>query len=318
MKQTDYPLGLHHVTAMTSDVEKNYRFFTEILGMRLVKKTVNQDDIQTYHTYYADDKGTPGTTMTFFDFPGNPQGIKGTNSVTRTSFRVPNDRALDYYLTRFAEFKIKHEAITEVFGKKVLRFWDFDNQAYQLISDENNHGMAPGTPWQKGPVSVDYAIYGLGPVEITVNYFDDFLAVFEKVFQFKVVAEEGDHVLLEVGEGGNGAQVILIKDTKQAVGQQGYGEVHHIAFRLAQAESLKVWETLLNMEGFPNSGFVERFYFKSLYVRIGHILVEFATDEPGFTVDEPYETLGESLALPPFLEPNRAYIESQVKPFKTN
>lgn len=317
MKQTDFPLGLHHVTAMTSDVEQNYRFFTEILGMRLVKKTVNQDDIQTYHTYYADDKGTPGTTMTFFDFPGNPQGIKGTNSVTRTSFRVPSDRALDYYLARFEEFGVKHEAITEVFQQKVLRFWDFDDQAYQLISDENNVGMAPGIAWKKGPVPAEFAIHGLGPVEITVSYFDDFLAVFEQLFQFKVIAKEDHQVLLEVGEGGHGAQVVLIKDTNQRVGQQGYGEVHHIAFRLKKLESLKAWETLLNVEGFPNSGFVERFYFQSLYVRIGHILVEFATDEPGFTVDEPYETLGESLALPPFLEPNRAYIESQVKPFHT-
>ncbi len=317
MQQTDFPLGLHHVTAMTSDVEKNYRFFTEILGMRLVKKTVNQDDIQTYHTYYADDKGTPGTTMTFFDFPGNPKGIKGTNSVTRTSFRVPSDRALAYYLARFEEFGVKHEAITEVFQQKVLRFWDFDDQAYQLISDETNVGMAPGLAWKKGPVPAEFAIDGLGPVEITVSYFADFLRVFEQLFQFKVIAQEDNQVLLEVGEGGHGAQVILIKDTQQVVAQQGYGEVHHIAFRLKKSESLKAWETLLNMEGFPNSGLVERFYFQSLYVRIGHILVEFATDEPGFTIDEPYETLGESLALPPFLEPNRAYIESQVKPFQT-
>lgn len=317
MNIQDKPLGIHHVTAMTSDIKKNYRFFTDILGMRLVKKTVNQDDIQTYHTYYADDYGTPGTTMTFFDFPNNPKGKKGTNSISRIGFRVPTDAALEYYLQRFDEFSVKHEEISELFGKKILRFWDEDEQAYQLISDEKNKGVRPGTPWKNGPVPTEFAIYGLGPVEITISYFDDFRALFENILTFKEIAVDGNRHLLEIGEGGNGAQVILVEDTTNPQGQQGFGEVHHVAFRLADRSSLKVWQKIFDDLGLPNSGYVNRYYFESLYVRLGHILVEFATDEPGFMEDEPYETLGESLSLPPFLENQRSSIESAIKPFDT-
>ncbi|MDA3972649.1 ring-cleaving dioxygenase [Enterococcus thailandicus] len=317
MNIQDKPLGIHHVTAMTSDIKKNYQFFTDILGMRLVKKTVNQDDIQTYHTYYADDYGTPGTTMTFFDFPNNPKGEKGTNSISRIGFRVPTDAALEYYLRRFDEFAVKHEEISELFGKKILRFWDEDEQAYQLISDEKNVGVRPGTPWKNGPVPTEFAIYGLGPVEITISYFDDFRALFENVLTFKEIAVDGNRHLLEIGEGGNGAQVILVEDTTSPQGQQGFGEVHHVAFRLADRSSLEVWQKIFDDLGLPNSGYVNRYYFESLYVRLGHILVEFATDEPGFMEDEPYETLGEILSLPPFLENQRASIESAIKPFDT-
>src|SRR5690625_3264797 len=134
--------GIHHVTAITSSAEKNYEFFTYVLGMRLVKKTVNQDDIQTYHLFFADDKGNPGTDMTFFDFPGAPKGVHGTNEISKTSFRVPNDSALDYWLKRFDRLKVKHTGIREQFGKQTLSFIDFDDQHYQLISDEYNEGRS--------------------------------------------------------------------------------------------------------------------------------------------------------------------------------
>ena len=317
MNTQDQLLGLHHVTAMTSDAEKNYKFFTDILGMRLVKKTVNQDDIYTYHTYYADDYGTPGTTMTFFDFPNNPKGSKGTNAVSKSGFRVPSDAALTYYKNRFEEFNVRHEDITESFGTKVMTFWDEDEQAYQLISDEKNAGMKAGTPWKKGPVPEEFAIYGLGRVEVTISYLENFKNLMQQVFGFKEIAREDNRYLMEVGEGGNGAQMILVDDTKSSEGRQGYGEVHHIAFRLAKRESLFVWKELLDRLGLPNSGYVNRYYFESLYVRVGHILVELATDEPGFMEDEPYEILGESLSLPPMLEEKREFIESVIKPFNT-
>ena len=317
MEKKHQLLGLHHVTAMTSDVEKNYRFFTEVLGMRLVKKTVNQDDIYTYHTYYADDYGTPGTTMTFFDFPNNPKGAKGTNTISRSGFRVPTDEALVYYKNRFEELGVKHEEITESFKVKVLNFWDEDDQAYQLMSDENNTGMKPGTPWKKGPVPEKYAIYGLGRVEITMSYLENFKGIMTQVFGFKEIATEGNRHLMEVGEGGNGAQMILVDDTESVDARQGYGEVHHVAFRSKDRASLYVWKDLFDRLGLANSGYVNRFYFESLYVRVGHILVELATDEPGFMEDEPYETIGESLSLPPFLEAKRDYIEGAIKPFNT-
>ncbi|HGZ4263664.1 TPA: VOC family protein, partial [Staphylococcus aureus] len=236
-------LGIHHVTAMTDDAERNYKFFTEVLGMRLVKKTVNQDDIYTYHTFFADDVGSAGTDMTFFDFPNITKGQAGTNSITRPSFRVPNDDALTYYEQRFDEFGVKHEGIQELFGKKVLPFEEVDGQVYQLISDELNEGVAPGVPWKNGPVPVDKAIYGLGPIEIKVSYFDDFKNILETVYGMTTIAHEDNVALLEVGEGGNGGQVILIKDDKGPAARQGYGEVHHVSFRVKDHDAIEAWAT---------------------------------------------------------------------------
>jgi glyoxalase family protein len=308
--------GIHHVTAMTNNAMRNYEFMTDILGMRLVKKTVNQDDIQTYHTFFADDVGSPGTDMTFFDFPNNPRGSRGTNTITRTGLRVPNDAALEYYQARFDEFGVKHEGIQDLFGKKVLPFEEEDGQRYQLFSDENNEGVAPGTPWKNGPVPEDKAIYGLGPIEITVSYYDDFKKVLVDIYGMEVTLEKDDVTLLDVGEGGNGGQVILRKD-QGVEGRQGYGEVHHVSFRVEDHEAIEEWENKYRTMGIGNSGLVDRFYFEALYARIGHILIEISTDGPGFMGDEPYETLGESLALPPFLEPKRDVIEAQVRPFDT-
>lgn len=312
-----FPLkGIHHVTAMTDDAERNYHFFTYILGMRLVKKTVNQDDIYTYHTFFADDEGHAGTDMTFFDFPNNPKGRKGTNSISRPSFRVPNDAALEYYKARFEEFNVKHEDIQELFGKKVLPFEEEDGQTYQLISDEHNEGVEPGVPWKNGPVPEDKAIYGLGPIEITVSYYEEFKQTLMELYGMKPIIEEEDVTLLEVGKGGNGGQVILRKDLGTEA-RQGYGEVHHVSFRVEDDEAIQNWLERYTELGVHNSGLIDRFFFKALYARIGHILIELSTDGPGFMGDEPYETLGESLSLPPFLESKRDFIESEIRPFDT-
>ena len=311
-------IGIHHVTAMTNDAERNFKFITDVLGMRLVKKTVNQDDIHTYHTFFADDIGSPGSDLTFFDFPNNPRGVKGTNSISRIGLRVPSDVALDYYLNRFEEFGVKHEGIQELFGKKVLPFEEEDGQTYQLFSDENDNGVAPGHAWKNGPVPVEYAIHGLGPIEITVSYFDDFRKLMEDIYDMKTVITEKDVVVLEQGIGGNGGQMILRRDEQGQQGQQGYGEVHHVAFRVADHDAIKVWEAKYNELGLRHSGWVDRFFFEALYVRVGHILIELSTDGPGFMGDEPYETLGESLSLPPFLEGKREEIEATIRPFDTS
>lgn len=309
--------GIHHVTAITDNAERNYKFITNILGMRLVKKTVNQDDIQTYHTFFADDLGSPGTDLTFFDFPNIPAASFGTNSISRTGLRVPNDAALEYYLERFDEFGVKHEGIQTLFGKKVLPFEEEDGQRYQLFSDELNEGVAPGTPWQNGPVPTDKAIYGLGPIEITVSYFEDFKKLLLAIYDMKVIHEEDHTAVLEVGEGGNGGQVILREDTESSIEQQGYGAVHHVSFRVEDNAAIKAWEAKYNKLGLRHSGWVDRHFFEALYARVGHILIELSTDGPGFMGDEPYETLGEKLSLPPFLEPKREEIEAKVRPFNT-
>ncbi|NIK21932.1 ring-cleaving dioxygenase [Paenibacillus lupini] len=310
--------GIHHVTAITSSAEKNYEFFTYVLGMRLVKKTVNQDDIQTYHLFFADDKGSAGTDMTFFDFPNIPKGVHGNNEIYKTSFRVPNDAALDYWEKRFDRLAVKHTGIQEQFGKKALSFVDFDDQNYQLISDENNVGIASGTPWQKGPIPLEFAITGLGPVFVRIAQFDHLKEMLEKVMLFREIAKEGSFHLFEMGEGGNGAQVVVEHNVVLPPAKQGFGTVHHTAFRVADRSVLEEWITRLETFRIPSSGYVDRHFFESLYARVApQILFEFATDGPGFMGDESYETLGEKLSLPPFLEPQREQIEQLVRPIDT-
>ncbi|MFS0863804.1 ring-cleaving dioxygenase [Fredinandcohnia sp. 179-A 10B2 NHS] len=310
--------GIHHVTAITSSAEKNYEFFTYTLGMRLVKKTVNQDDIQTYHLFFADDTGNPGTDMTFFDFPGIPKGTHGTNEISKTSFRVPTDAAIEYWEKRFDRLQVKHTGIKEQFGVKTISFVDFDDQQYQLISDQNNKGVPSGTPWQKGPIPLEYAITGLGPLFVRTAHFDFFKEMMEKVLLFKEIAKEGPHHLFEVGEGGNGAQVIVENNTVLPPARQGFGTVHHAAFRVEDRSAIEEWDKRIRSFGFQTSGFVDRFFFGSLYSNMApQILFEFATDGPGFMGDEPYETLGEKLSLPPFLESKREAIEKMVRPINT-
>lgn len=314
----NYLKGIHHVTAITSSAEKNYEFFTYVLGMRLVKKTVNQDDIQTYHLFFADDKGTAGTDMTFFDFPNIPKGTHGTNEIFKTGFRVPSNAALDYWVKRFDRLEVKHTGIKELFGKQTLSFVDFDDQQYQLVSDEKNVGVAAGTPWQKGPIPLEFAITGLGPIHVRIAEFDYFKEVLEKVMLAREIASEGSLHLFEVGEGGNGAQVIVEHNSILPPGRQGFGTVHHAAFRVEDTAVLHEWIERMQGFGFGTSGYVDRFFFESLYVRVAPgILFEWATDGPGFMGDEPYETVGEILSLPPFLESKRPQIETMVRPINT-
>jgi glyoxalase family protein len=310
--------GIHHVTAITSSAEKNYEFFTYVLGMRLVKKTVNQDDIQTYHLFFADDKGSAGTDMTFFDFPNIPKGVHGTNEIAKTSFRVPTDASLDYWVKRFDRLAVKHTGIKEQFGKKTLSFVDFDDQQYQLISDELNKGVVSGTPWQKGPIPLEYAITGLGPIFVRIADLNYFKEVLEKVMLFKEIAQEETYHLFEVGEGGNGAQIIVEHNEFLPNSRQGFGTVHHAAFRVEDRAMLDEWTERFEGFGFQTSGYVDRHFFESLYTRVApQILFELATDGPGFMGDEEYETVGEKLSLPPFLEPKREQIEKLVRPIDT-
>lgn len=310
--------GIHHVTAITSSAEKIYEFFTYTLGVRLVKKTVNQDDIQTYHLFFADDKGSPGTDMTFFDFPGIPKGKHGTNEIYKTSFRVPTDAALAYWEKRFNRLNVKHTGIQEQFGKKTLSFTDFDEQQYQLISDERNSGVPSGSPWKKGPIPDEFAITGLGPIVVRVSYFDYFKQVLEQVLGFIEIDKEGSLHVFEMGDGGNGAEVWVEHNTVLPPSRQGYGTIHHAAFRVNNREELEAWDKAIRSFRIGTSGYVERYYFGSLYTRVSpDILFELATDGPGFMGDEPYETLGEKLSLPPYFEEQRKEIEGLVRHFDT-
>ncbi|HHU24059.1 MAG: VOC family protein [Bacilli bacterium] len=312
-------LGIHHVTAITSSAEKIYDFYTNVLGMRLVKKTINQDDIHTYHLFFADDEGNPGTDITFFDFSGISQKIEGVNEISRTGFRVTSDEALEYWLKRFKKYQVVHEEVTEMLGKKVLYFEDFDEQKYALFSDETNVGVESGKAWKKGPVPNEYAITGLGPIFLRINNLTAMHKALVDGLEMRKSQVEGNLHLYEMGEGGNGASVILevVEGTNRGV--QGYGAVHHVAFRVKDEQALSYWIKRIGMLGLSNSGHVDRFYFKSLYTRMyPGILFEFATDGPGFIDDEKdYEILGETLALPPKFRHQREYIEKLVRPIDT-
>lgn len=311
--------GIHHVTAITSSAKEIYDFYTNILGMRLVKKNVNQDDLTTYHLFFADDRGNPGTDMTFFDFSGIGPHQKGREDISRTGFRVKDDKAIEYWIKRFEHYDVKHDPVIEMFGHKVIYFEDFDKQQYAIFSDENNTGIASGEPWHKGPVPDEYAITGLGPIFLRVSSEELIEKVLVEIMKMKETKSDGLFKLYEMGEGGNGASVIVEINKNLPEARQGYGGVHHIAFRVEDREHLDAWEAYFNKLGLPNSGFVDRFYFKSVYIRLyPNILFELATEGPGFIDDEEdYENLGEKLTLPMHLRHKREYIESQLPDFDT-
>ena len=201
----------------------------------------------------------------------------------------------------------------------MIDFQDFDEQLYQLISDESDSGVAPGIPWQKGPVPNEYGIRGLGPIFVRIADFGFYRQVLETVLGFRHVASDGEIHLFEVGEGGNGGRMIVEHNTTMGQAQQGFGSVHHMAFRVKDRKELEEWIEHMGSYRFPISGYVDRFYFESLYANIAQgILLEFATEGPGFIDDEePYETLGERLALPPKFRDSREEIEGLVRQFDT-
>ncbi|GAE30624.1 ring-cleaving dioxygenase [Halalkalibacter hemicellulosilyticus] len=317
--------GQHHVSAITGQAEKNYRFYTEIMGMRLVKKTVNQDDTSVYHLFYADERGNPGTDLTFFELPYAGQTYRGTNSISLTSLRVPSDEALLYWKERFEHFNVNHSEIAEYTGRKTLNFEDFEGQRLQLVSDETNNGVAGGTPWEESPVPERYAVIGLGPVQLTVSTFEHTAMILTDLMGYREIRSypspvEGqkDIRVFETGEGGSGAEVHVEERSDLPRERPGRGSVHHVAFRVENEEELTRWVERLKQFRLPNSGFVERYYFRSLYFREQNgILFELATDGPGFEGDESFETLGETLALPPYLENQREQIEATIKPLNT-
>lgn len=317
--------GIHHVSAITKTAAENYKFYTKILGLRLIKKTVNQDDVSVYHLFYGDEVGNPGTELTFFELPNAGRNVDGNNSISALSLRVPSDRALDYWSERLTEFEVEHEEVKQRAGRATLAFKDFEGQRLILVSDENNAGVPGGKPWDRSPVPAEYGIVGLGPVQLTVSEPELTIAVLTDLMGFRPKGQypssipgQPDILVFETGEGGTGAEVHIEPRTDLPRERLGRGGVHHVAFRVADEEELRAWIERIRSVRLPNSGFVDRFYFRSLYFREPNgILFELATDGPGFATDEDIEHLGESLALPPFLESKRAQIEAHLKPLDT-
>jgi glyoxalase family protein len=310
-------LGIHHLTAISAHIRENKRFFTDTLGMRLVKRSVNQDDVSAYHLFYADALGSPGTDMTFFDWPA-PRERRGGRSVTRTGLRVDGSNGMDYWTERFDQLGVKHETPTVRDGRLTLDFEDGEGQRLALIDDG---GTGEAHPWDQSPVPATNQVRGLGPITMTIADLAPTDMVLQQVMGMRPartypVAEspsETVHVY-EMGAGGAGAELHVGVQPGLQVAGQGAGGVHHVAFRSVDAD-YDAWAERLTDMRIPNSGKVDRFWFRSLYFREPNgVLFEIATDGPGFGVDEDMATLGERVVLPPFLESRRAEIVANLKP----
>jgi glyoxalase family protein len=310
--------GIHHLTAISAAIAENHRFYTQTLGMRMVKRTVNQDDVSAYHLFYADAKGSPGTDLTFFDWPV-PRERRGTRSIVRTCLRVNGAAALQWWAQRFDEHRIPHGGIVEHDGRQTLRFEDPEGQRLALV-DDGGAGDPPAA-WDRSPVAQEFQIRGLGPIVISIPTLNPTDTLLTRVFNMRLVRDcphpdnpaSRVHVF-EMGAGGPHAELHVAVQPDLSEARQGAGGVHHVAFRTPDAH-YDAWAERLNEFDVPNSGKVDRFWFRSLYVREPNgVLFEIATDGPGFAVDEDPATLGEKVVLPPFLEPNRAQIVANLKP----
>ena len=302
--------GFHHLTAISADIVGNKRFYTETLGMRLVKKSVNQDDVSSYHLFYADGVGSPGTDITFFDWPARPER-RGTGSIIRTGLRVDSIETLAWWRTRL---NAKNE-IVERDGRHVLDVDDAEGQRLSLIVDP----ASSPKPWAKSPVPAEHQIRGLAAIAISVPNLAPTERVLTGVMSMRRAREyavDGRSVVVfAMGDGGPSAELHVYVDPTLPRAHPGAGAVHHVAFRIPTFAEYDAWAERLAEFRVPTSGPVDRFYFRSLYFREPNgILFELATDEPGFHADEPMESMGESLALPPFLEPRRKEIEGGLKP----
>jgi glyoxalase family protein len=310
--------GIHHLTAVTANASANHAFYTRTLGMRLVKKTVNQDDVSAYHLFYADGFASPGADLTFFDWPVERER-RGTNSIVRTGLRVAGAETLGWWADRLTSLGVSHEGVRERDGRLTLDFQDPEGQRLSLVDDG---GEGPAHPWDRSPVPAQHQIRGLGPIVLSVRDLGPTDVVLTEVMVMRRAREYRDggtavHVYA-MGEGGAAAELhVRVEPTLPPAGQ-GAGGVHHVAFRTPDDDTYLAWAERLRALRVPSSGPVDRFYFKSLYFREPNgILFEIATDGPGFATDEPLESLGEGLALPPFLEPRRPEIEAGLKPLAT-
>lgn len=311
--------GIHHVSALTNDIKGNHDFYTGVMGMRLVKKTVNQDDPSMYHLFYADALGSPGTDMTFFDMPQAAREHRGNRSISRTTFRVNGEASLNYWANRLTEHGVKHSGVITRDGRLHIDFEDKDGFVASLVDDG---GVGESHPWEKSPVPAEHQIRGLGYSAITVQNLAPTHEFLTNVFNLTAARtyphpdapEHSVHVYRMNAEGPAAEVHVAVRpDLPRA--KYGSGGVHHVALRIPDYEQYHQWTKRLEDTGMAFSGEVDRYFFRSLYIREpGGILFELATDGPGFHHDEPLETMGQSLALPPFLEPHRGKIEPMLRP----
>ncbi len=328
-------LGLHHVSALTGQASANLRFYTGVLGLRLVLKTVNQDDPSSYHLFYGDEEGAPGTDVTFFDVPHARNQRPGSGLITGLSLRVRGTEALKQWARRLDAHDVRRTPLHERAGRRALTLYDEEGQCLHLVDDAAETDHVPETsPWTDGPVPSALAIQGLGPVEITVADLAPTRRVLTEVLGFTGARsyevgrpgsdaasdrpipspdDASDAIVFETGPGGVAAELHVIERPNDPRGRPGTGGVHHVALRTPNSDAIRAWRERIAGAGLDPSPVIDRYYFESMYVREpGGILIEIATDTgASFPVEE--ATAG-TLSLPPSLEPERASIEERLSP----
>ena len=319
--------GIHHISAMTGDAQKNVDFYTRLLGMRAVKKTVNQDSVDVYHLFYADGDGQAATDLTFFAFPGVARNRAGAGEINQAILRVASNASIAWWKQRFDSFGVSYGGETSLQGHVMLPFEDFEGQRLALMSDEGGDvTIAAGNPWEHSTGPAEHQIIGLGAVSITTGRPEATLRMLTEIMGFEIIADEQgpehpDHriVLLKIHTGGpNGWMIVHVRPDLD-MARNGGGGVHHVSFRTKDHEVFTAWNRYLKEAGVQVTDEIDRFYFMAMYFREpGGVLYEISTDGPGFDTDESHETMGQQLTLPPAFAPMRAQIEPMLKPLDTS
>ena len=302
--------GIHHVTAITGDAQRNVDFYVGALGLRFVKKTVNFDVPNTYHLYFGDWLGTPGTAMTFFAWPHLPWGPQGGGQVTVVSFAVPGD-SLDYWSGRLRQLAIDVSRAGR-FDTEAIVARDPDGIELELVAAASDARWAP---WWGGPVDPVHAIRGFHSVTLCVSEDEATVRLLSDTMGFRAAGREGRRTRFETGSGGPGALVDVVEAPDVPRGEEAAGTVHHVAWRALNDDHQLAWREVLVRSGLNVTPVIDRKYFHSIYYREpGGVLFEIATDQPGFTVDEPPEALGSALQLPPQYEGRREQLNFNLRP----
>ncbi|MCP2169028.1 ring-cleaving dioxygenase [Goodfellowiella coeruleoviolacea] len=301
--------GLHHVTAIGGDPQRNVDFYLRALGLRLVKTTVNFDDPGTYHLYYGDEAGRPGTLMTFFPWRGAPRGRHGTGQATTTSFSVPA-ASIGWWKQHLERLGVEVSRISSRAHEDALTFHDPDGLVLSLVSHEQDD---PREPWDNGVIPVEHGIRGLHSVTLSVTQEEATAGMLVDGLGLRFVDQQGNRFRFEAGAGGPGALVDVLVTPDAPRGLVAAGTVHHVAWRAPDEATQAQWREELTDRGVSVTSILDRQYFRSIYFREpGGTLLEVATDEPGFAIDEPLLELGRALKLPPWLEPDREQIQAML------
>ncbi|HEY8486001.1 MAG TPA: ring-cleaving dioxygenase [Limnochordales bacterium] len=307
--------GIHHVTAIAGDPQQNLGFYAGVLGMRLVKRSVNQDDPFTYHLFFADADGHPGTDLTFFPSPALPPGAPGVGQIVEVALAVPPG-SLPFWQERLQRASVELAGPQSRFGEAALAFRDPHGLPVCLVESESAL-RRPFTPWQRGPVPAERQVRGLHSVRLWVRRLAPSVELLQHALGFRPAGEEDGWHRLAVEDGGSGCLVDLKELPAHRPGWWGAGSIHHVAWRVADEAEQQAVRAQAEQAGCRPTPVVDRFWFRSVYFREpGGVLYELATDGPGFATDEPVERLGERLVLPPWLEARRQAIERALPPLR--